>query len=267
MGERGERGARGDERANLVTWAALPNSEMSMADDTTVIVTVEGGIGVGKSTVMDALRAARPSLLFIDEPVATWEETGLLDAMYKKTIPSGTFQIAALATRMAPILKAVREGHRLIVTERCPWSDFEVFTKANLAGGSIELAAYKMAYDALMTAMPDNVSLCNLYLAAQVPTLEKRIAWRARDAERTETPAARTARSEYLGVLQDRQDAFAVMTAKELGVQRYVTKQINAEEGAVAVAQKAEYALSCMAPVKLESAVAPSKRARGEGAD
>lgn len=217
-----------------------------------VIVSIEGGIGVGKSTVMDALRAARPSLRFINEPVKEWEERGLLEAMYKNTIPPGTFQIAALTTRMAPLLKAVREGHRLIVTERCVWSDFEVFTKANLKDGSIELAAYKMAYDALLTAMPGRVVLNNIYLTADIGTLQKRQAWRAREAERTETDEARSSRRTYLETLQGRQDRFCTMSAKELGVFRYVTTQIDARKGAVDVAQNAEYALSVMAPVKIE---------------
>ena len=64
------------------------------------VVSVEGGIGVGKSTVMTHLQSAsRP--FYIDEPVDLWEKAGLLDAMYRGTIPPGTFQIAALSTRMA----------------------------------------------------------------------------------------------------------------------------------------------------------------------
>ena len=157
------------------------------------VVSVEGGIGVGKSTVMTHLRKVRPDLLYIDEPVDLWEKAGLLDAMYKGTIPPGTFQIAALSTRMAPLLKAVREGHQTIVTERCPWSDFEVFTKANLAPDSIELTAYKMAYDALMTAVPTPVTLYNLYLTADVGTLIRRMERRARDrSAQTRTRQSRT---------------------------------------------------------------------------
>ena len=238
--------------------------QRNLDGDAVVFVTIEGGIGVGKSTVMEALEKARPSLVFIDEPVKTWEDTGLLDAMYKGTIPPGTFQIGALSTRVGPILKALRDGHRVIVTERCPWSDYEVFTKANLAEGSVELTAYKMAYDALMAAMPSTIYLYNIYLAAPVEVLQKRIAWRARDAEKTETNQARASREAYLKKLAERHDAFADMTAQGLGVHRYVTHQINATEGVLAVAQKAELALSRMVPVKLEPGVTvePSKRAR-----
>jgi len=216
------------------------------------IITIEGGIGVGKSTVMDALRKARPSMYFIDEPVKQWEETGLLDAMYQNTIPPGTFQIAALSTRMAPLLRAVREGHRIIVTERSPWSDLKVFTEANLSAGSIELTAYRMAYDALMTAMPSRVRLCNIYLTASVDTLQKRMAWRARDAEKTNSEEERASRRAYLEKLQERHDEFFGLTAQDLGVVHYAGHRIDSEQSVLKVALDAEWALSRIAPVKLE---------------
>lgn len=232
------------------------------------IISIEGGIGVGKSTVVNALRAARPDLLYIDEPVDAWEEAGLLDAMYKGTIQPGTFQIAALSTRMAPLLKAVREGHRTIVTERCPWSDFEVFTKANLAVGSIELTAYKMAYDALMTAMPTQVYLYNIYLTADVDTLITRMETRARDAERTESDDAKTSRRAYLDRLQEHHDEFFGLDANTLGVRSYIGTRINSELSAEQVAQQVEFALNCIAPPETEPVVeapaeTPAKRVRG----
>ena len=237
---------------------------LSVEDSPVCIVSIEGGIGVGKSTVVNALRSTRPDLLYIDEPVDAWESAGLLEAMYKGTIPPGTFQIAALSTRMAPLLKAVREGHRFIVTERCPWSDFEVFTKANLPEGSIELTAYKMAYDALMTAMPTPVYLYNIYLTAEVNTLVERMQTRARDAERTEDDAAKESRRKYLEKLQDRHDHFFGLSAADLGVASYVGVRVNSELSADQVAQQAEYNLTRILAVCHvdKPAETPSKRVR-----
>ena len=225
---------------------------MAPIDEPLRVISIEGGIGVGKSTVMAHLRQARPDLLYIDEPVDIWESAGLLDAMYKGTIPPGTFQIAALSTRMAPLLKAVREGHRVIVTERCPWSDFEVFTKANLEPGSIELTAYKMAYDALMTAMPSPVYLYNVYLTAEVDTLVARMESRNRGAERTETDDAKASRRSYLDRLQEHHDAFFGVTARMLGVSSYIGTRINSELPAEQVAQNAEYCVGRIAPPAVE---------------
>ena len=233
------------------------------------VVSVEGGIGVGKSTVMTHLRKVRPDLLYIDEPVDIWEKAGLLDAMYKGTIPPGTFQIAALSTRMAPLLKAVREGHQTIVTERCPWSDFEVFTKANLQQGSVELTAYQMAYDALMTAVPTPVTLYNLYLTADVSTLITRMETRARDAERTDSDEAKSSRRAYLDRLQERHDDFFGMAAETIGVSKYVGTRINSEMSADAVAHAAEYCLNRVAPPTESDSptqlVTPAKRIRPAG--
>jgi deoxyadenosine/deoxycytidine kinase len=193
------------------------------------IISIEGGIGVGKSTVMAHLRKAMPELHFIDEPVNLWEEAGLLKAMYDGSIPPSTFQIAALSTRMAPLLKAAREGHRVIVTERCPWSDLQVFTKANLPEDSMELAAYVMAYDALMTAMPPYITLWNIYLTAKVYTLVERIGIRNRLSESTACEAAKASRRSYLDKLQERHDAFYNSTAADLGVANYFSTCISSE--------------------------------------
>jgi len=241
---------------------------MAKADDVDAplrIISIEGGIGIGKTTVMNALRGVRPELLYIDEPVAAWESAGLLDAMYKGTIPPGTFQIAALSTRMAPLLKAVRDGHRVIVTERCPWSDFEVFTKANLKAGSIELTAYKMAYDALMTAMPDSVQLYNIYLTAEVDTLIRRMETRDRDAERTQDEDAKAARHAYLEHLQTHHDDFFGLSREDLGVECYIGTRINSELSAEEVAQQAEWALSRILPPAVADKSA--KRVRSEVAN
>ena len=193
------------------------------------IISIEGGIGVGKSTVMAHLRRTMPELFFIDEPVDLWEEAGLLDAMYDGSIPPGTFQIAALSTRMAPLLKAVRDGQKVIVTERCPWSDLQVFTKANLPEGSVELAAYTMAYDALMTVMPPRVTLWNIYLTAKVDTLVERMENRNRPAERTACEDAKASRRKYLDKLQERHDVFYNANATDLGVANYFSTCISSE--------------------------------------
>lgn len=230
----------------------LEGSDEQDDANTVRLVTIEGGIGVGKSTVMEALRKARPSLLFIDEPVKEWRESGLLQAMYDKSIPLGTFQIAALATRMAPLLKAIRDGHRVIVTERCPYSDYAVFTKANLAAGSVELTAYKMAYDALLTAMPKNVHLCNIYLEASVDTLMARMQHRDRAAERMASEEAFASRRAYLSTLQELHEQFYTSSAEDIGVTAHIPTRINANETPEMVARKAEWALSRVLPVKLE---------------
>ena len=85
------------------------------------IISLEGGIGVGKSTALAALKAARPDLYFLDEPVAAWEEAGLLAAVYDGRLTAGAFQLAALMSRAGGLLAALRDN-RVVVAERSPWS-------------------------------------------------------------------------------------------------------------------------------------------------
>lgn len=215
------------------------------SDSVVHVVTIEGGIGAGKSSALEKLKTTRSGIYYIDEPVDLWEKSGLLEAMYSKTINSAVFQIAALATRMAPLLKAVREGHRLIVTERCPWSDIETFTKANLDESSVEFAAYKMAFDSLMTAMPE-YKLHIIYLQAPVDTLMERIDTRGRAAEKTNDTDARVAMRAYLDKLQLRHDAFFSTPLAE------TRSLIDATQPQAVVAQAVFEAVDHVCPVKFE---------------
>lgn len=226
---------------------------MDELDDCVHIVTIEGGIGVGKSTAVDALRKARPSLTLVDEPVGDWEESGLLECMYNNTICKGTFQIAALATRFAPLLKEARHGTRQIVTERCPWSDLHVFTKANIDEASNDMKAYRMAFDALMTALPKKVHLHIIYLRADVDAQLERIRARARPAERFDTPQAEADRRMYLEKLQKLQNRFFTLTEQEMGVASCSRHVIDASMPPSQVAQDMVRVLSEVAPVKIEA--------------
>lgn len=226
------------------------------------LITVEGGIGAGKSSAMAALRKERPSLCYVDEPVETWERYGLLEHMYNKTIPAATFQLAALATRMAPLLTAVRKGERLIVSERCPYSDYAVFTKVNL-DKEVDLIAYRMAYEALLTAMPEKVNLHIIYLKAGIDVLEARMKERDRPAERVGSAERAAERHAYLEKLQTHHDSFFCKTAEELGVNSVTRHVVDASLSAAQVAQRVKEVLTEVAPVKPEAeGEAGEKRAR-----
>jgi deoxyadenosine/deoxycytidine kinase len=212
--------------------------------DVVQVISLEGGIGAGKSTVFENLKLERPSLCFLDEPVHMWERSGLLEAMYAGKVDKGCFQIAALVTRFAPLLKAVCEGHRIILTERSVQSDYEVFAKANLAADSNELAAYEMAHHALMSVMP-KTKLHIVYLRADVPTLVGRIAARDRTAERTRTREEDDNRRSYLTQLHNLQEKFFDYPC-------VTRKIIDASLDAATVAQLVQSAVRQICPVKLE---------------
>jgi deoxyadenosine/deoxycytidine kinase len=157
---------------------------MSRASHAPLVIALEGSVGVGKSTVMAALRrtfATREGVVFLDEPVQLWEESGLLAAMYSGQVSRGVFQQCALMTRAGPLLRALHDpSTTAVITERSPWSDAHVFAK-QLEG--FERAAYELTYAQLMVAMPHDTPLHVLMLSAPIHVLEERVRTRNRASE------------------------------------------------------------------------------------
>ena len=198
------------------------------------ILTIEGGIGVGKSTAIAALKKQRPDLVFVDEPVDLWEKHGLLGAMYSGELSRGVFQHMAIMTLAAPIMKAIRSGATAIVTERSPWSNLKVFAHANLPEGSWDRVAYELTFSTLMEALEPNLSLHLVYLAAPVATLQTRVARRGRASEETEEEVSAIPK-EYMRKL----DALHEKLWDEASVPLYRTKtRIDASQSPFHVADE-----------------------------
>lgn len=103
--------------------ASTSSSAAAAASEYISTVSIEGNIGVGKSTLMAALETALGDELSIaDEPVEDWKEAGLLQAMYEGTLPGPLFQMMVLATRARAIDAARRgailSGCKVLLTER-----------------------------------------------------------------------------------------------------------------------------------------------------
>lgn len=113
-----------------------------------VIISIDGGIGSGKSRTLNILKENYPNFHFVDEPVSVWEnfkdENGdsLLKLFYKdRKRWSYTFQNVAFMTRARALTKAIKdwknaceknpalEKNNVFITERCIETDFNVFAK------------------------------------------------------------------------------------------------------------------------------------------
>ena len=103
-----------------------------------ILVTVEGSIGAGKSTLLKKLAEARKDVIVVQEPVSTWSKpvlpdgSSMLEAYYARPKETSmAFQMFAMLTRVQQISDAVERAKatnaRFIVTERCSWSDYEIF--------------------------------------------------------------------------------------------------------------------------------------------
>ena len=135
----------------------------TLAHPPPLLVSIEGNIGAGKSTVIDRLKLLNPTWVFIDEPVGVWSDLvnenneSLLEIYYQdRKRWSYTFQNCALLTRYKNIEAAVAQrssgsqerlssGRRQVfVTERCLETDYHVFTKMLHSDGSINKLEYEL---------------------------------------------------------------------------------------------------------------------------
>ncbi len=152
-----------------------------------IIICIEGSIGVGKSTLLAAIAAARHDIEIIPEPVDLWESSGLLDALYDNQVSTATFQLMVQGMMQTALLDALRRGNPIICMERSPFSN-EIFARANLKKGSWDLKAFEIAHHKFLEMLPP-FELYVYYLKAPIATLKTRITRRGRSAEQ-EIPKA-----------------------------------------------------------------------------
>ncbi len=167
-----------------------------------ILISIEGGIGGGKTTLMEQLRTMYPEWHFIDEPLDTWtalkneEGEDLLTVFYKDINRwAYTFQNCALLSRAQNIKKAIdrwlaeceysEEARRrnVFVTERCLETDFNVFAQMLREDGKlngIEWDLYKQWYRMLEGTCAVNALV---YVDTPPDVCDLRIKKRARDGE------------------------------------------------------------------------------------
>lgn len=149
-------------------------------------VSLEGGIGVGKSTMLSRLKqihAEDPSVVFVDEQVDSWVEAGVLQGFYDGSLNKAVFQQLALMSLAAGLFRALQSPNvRLIVSERSPHSN-AIFAKVNLQG--IEMVAYELTLKQLLDALPRRMERHVVLLEAPVPLLCERISTRGRESEQS----------------------------------------------------------------------------------
>lgn len=123
-----------------------------------LVISIEGNIGSGKSTLIKYLKEHLPKrlkndpIIFLPEPVAEWETIrdidgkSMLENFYEdKKKYSFPFQIMAYATRLSLIYNAVRNNpNSIIITERCLRTDKHVFLQMLYDTDLIEQMMYQI---------------------------------------------------------------------------------------------------------------------------
>jgi deoxyadenosine/deoxycytidine kinase len=159
-----------------------------------MLVTIEGNIGVGKTTFLQRLEDD-PNVLVIYEPVDEWikfkdEETNksLFELYYNdKTRYAFLFQIMALQTRFENLVQSHNEEtkHKVVVCERSILTDYNIFAKMMREDGflsQLELDIYKKCHAFMMQICKVHVDKM-IYLRASPETCLERVQKRNRIGE------------------------------------------------------------------------------------
>ena len=158
------------------------------------IVSIEGNIGSGKTTLFERLKKslAEKNVIFVEEPVDLWEtirdsnSTTILQKFYSDPEKySFSFQTMAFFSRLFLLRKALASStsDTVIVTERSLISDRAVFAKMLYDSGKIEDINYRIYLynsDAFLETLPISGIL---YLKTDPNVCEQRIARRNRLGE------------------------------------------------------------------------------------
>jgi deoxyadenosine/deoxycytidine kinase len=120
------------------------------------IISIEGNIGSGKSTLIKELPGllsnSEYSVIILPEPVDQWATIShngetILEKYYKdKKKYSFSFQMMAFITRLSQLKQAVKNApdHCLIITERSVFTDRDIFARMLYDTGFIEPIEYQI---------------------------------------------------------------------------------------------------------------------------
>lgn len=132
--------------------ADQPDGESYGADaetSKTRVISLEGNIGAGKSTLMQHLKekfAHDGSVVFVDEPVAEWTQHGFLDRVYTETAVKLPFQLMVLTSLTCDLHNALarKPAPRTVITERSSLGNYHVFAKANLDDAVLKMFEFTL---------------------------------------------------------------------------------------------------------------------------
>ena len=159
-----------------------------------MIISIEGNIGSGKSTFVSKLKeyfSNREDVCFLQEPVNEWldikDENGMniLEHYYKdQKSYAFQFQMMAYISRLAILKRAVENPqYKYIITERCLYTDKNVFCKMLYDEGLIESIGYQI-YNKWFTEFQDlAIPYKCVYLRTDPEVSKSRVDIRARVEE------------------------------------------------------------------------------------
>jgi len=153
-----------------------------------VLISIEGNIGSGKSTLIKKIKEKYPNVVVIDEPVDEWtsitDDTGvnILERYYAdQNRWAFTFQMMAFITRARRLRGLLNEP--IYVTERSVFTDREVFAKMLRDSGKIHELEY-LIYLRWFNDLSWNIKVDHtIYIDTPPEVCHSRVLSRARPGE------------------------------------------------------------------------------------
>ena len=157
------------------------------------IISIEGNIGSGKSSLVEAMRekySTHPDICFLQEPVEEWKQVKdsngmtIIEKYYaNQNKYAFSFQMMAYISRLAQLRRAIKKGYRIIVTERCVYTDKMVFAKMLYTDNKIENVEYQI-YNKWFSEFIDEIpEFRYVYLHTSPTVAYNRVNKRARQGE------------------------------------------------------------------------------------
>ena len=157
------------------------------------IVSIEGNIGSGKSTLIEHLKNnyEKENIIYLEEPVKEWtnikdkDGTNILVKFYEDQKKySFAFQMMAYISRLDLLRRTIKENPgAIIITERSLYTDKYVFAKMLYDSNKIEEIEYNI-YNKWFSSMVNLAPLDKvIYMKTSADTSFNRILKRSRDGE------------------------------------------------------------------------------------
>jgi deoxycitidine kinase/deoxyguanosine kinase len=162
------------------------------------IISIEGNIGAGKSTLVEELKiryANRNDIVFLQEPVDAWADITqdgktMLQLFYDNQKKySFAFQVMAYMSRLRLIKNEVNRAYKMniktIVMERSLDADRHIFAKMLHADGMIEECMFKIYEQMSDDGLREYSSDGTVWLTASPKECLRRIGIRGREGEQS----------------------------------------------------------------------------------
>ena len=167
---------------------------MTSANIKPIIISIEGNIGSGKTTFINELMNVEKmktnnTICFLKEPVNLWEsiknnnnET-IIECFYKEQEKYAfPFQVMAYVSRIALIKQAIANGFKYIFTERCLYTDKNVFLKMLHESNKVEKMNNDI-YNMLFETFTQEYNIYHIYIQTTPEVALQRVMKRNRAGE------------------------------------------------------------------------------------